>query len=215
MLGVDVEQHPSDDLLFDSTLEEAVKRFQDEFRHRVSDGAVGPETRRLIVSNLLGRFSPSIFLRFDRSALTPSLFLSYARLDAPRVDKLDQWLRDKGIRVIRDTADFVAGTTIPANIQRSIAIADKVVAVFSANSRDRDWPKFERAVAEDVERQIGTPVLIYLCLDDVPLPPQDPLRLAIHTSGKTLRQIGAEILQALKGTGLEPMRYEHDENQPL
>ncbi len=215
MLGVHVEQDQSDDLLFDSTLEAAVKRFQDEFRHRVSDGAVGPGTRRLIVSNLLGRFSANIFLRFDRSKLTPSLFLSYAGQDAPKVDKLDQWLRDRGVRVIRDTVDFVAGTTIPDNIHCSIALADKVVAVLSLNSRDRDWPRFERAVAEDVERRIGTPVLIYLYLDDEPLPAHDPSRLAIRAAGRTLRQIGEEILHALKGTGLEPTHYEYDENQPL
>jgi hypothetical protein len=215
LLGVDVEQHPSDDLLFDATLESGVKDFQEKFCHSVTDGAVGPGTRRFIILKLIGRFPPNIFVRFDRPDARLSVFLSYAWRDAARVNKLDQWLRDKGIRVIRDTADFIASTTIPDNIRRSVAQADKVVVVFSVYSRDRDWPGFERAVAEDIERRIEKPVLIYLRLDDTPLPAHDPLRLAITTAGRSLRKIGSDILHALKGTELEPTRYEYDENQPL
>jgi hypothetical protein len=143
------------------------------------------------------------------------VFLSYASGDAARVNKLDQWLRDNGVRVIRDTADFIVGTTIPENIRRSVAQADKVVVVFSVNSRDRDWLGFERAVAEEIERRIDKPILIYLCLDDTKLMTHDPLRLAITTAGRSLREIGSDILHALKGTKLEPTRYEYDEKEPL
>lgn len=215
MLGIRVDQHPPDELIFDTALEAAVVRFQDEFHHRVSDGAVGTGTRQLIISNLLAQFNANIFLRLDRSAFVPSVFLSYAWRDSPKVDKLDQWLRDRGVRVIRDTTDFVAGTTIPDNILRNIAQADKVVAVYSANSYDRDWPRFERAVAEDIERKIGTPVLIYLCLDNAPLPVHDTSRLAIMADRITLREIGLQILHALQGTGLELIHHKYDEYEPL
>jgi hypothetical protein len=181
MLGVNVEQHPSDDLLFDAALKSGVRDFQEKFRHSVTDGAVGPGTRRFLISNLIGRFAPNTFVHFDRPDPRLSVFLSYASGDVERVNKLDQWLRDKGIRVIRDTADFIAGTNIPENIRRSVAQSDKVVVVFSVNSSDRDWPGFERAVAEGIELRIKKSVLIYVRLDDTPLPAHDPLRLAITT----------------------------------
>ena len=217
MLGIPVESDPSDAQLFDKNLEAAVKCFQRTFHHRVSDGRVGPGTRQLIVSSLLTRYSPSIFLRLERPEADqiPSVFLSYAWLDTAKVNKLDQWLRDKGIRVIRDESSFQAGTSIPENIRRAVAEADKVLAIFSANSRDRDWPRLERAIAEDIEHRIGTAVLIYVCLDKTPLPAHDPTRLAIAANIPPLKEVGAKILHALTGDGLQPKRYEYNENEPL
>ncbi|MGH7428732.1 MAG: TIR domain-containing protein [Candidatus Methylomirabilaceae bacterium] len=215
LLGVVHEQGGSDSDLFDEALEGAVRRFQDQFRNRVSDGQVGPGTRRLIVSNLLGRFDASIFLRLKRPQLAPSVFLSYTWLDSRKVDKLDQWLRDHGIRVIRDQTSFEAGVSIPENIRRAVAEADKVVAVFSAHSKDRDWPRLEKAIAEEVEHRLGRPVLLYVALDDTPLPSHDPTRLAILAKAKALRQVGAEVLHALTGAGIEPVRVEYDETKPL
>jgi len=96
---------PDDPEVFDADLEQLVTALQDHFRHRVSDGEVGPGTRRLIVSNLLGRYDASIFERYDRpeTALVPSVFLSYAWKDKVKVEKLVQWLRDRNVRVIVDT----------------------------------------------------------------------------------------------------------------
>src|ERR1700722_8880849 len=81
----------SGDDKFDPELQRAGRHLQEVFHHRVYDGEIGPGTRELIVSNLLARFGASIFLRLDRSELDqrPSVFLSYAGGDAPRVDKLD------------------------------------------------------------------------------------------------------------------------------
>jgi hypothetical protein len=194
-----------------------VKEFQKDFHHRVADGLVGPGTRKLLVTSLLGHYAADIFLRLDQSEIAeaPSVFLSYAWADSAKVDKLDQWLRDRGVRVLRDRDSFTAGWTIPDNIRRGIATADKVVAVFSANSRDRDWPLLERTIAEEIEIRLGRPVLIYLRLDDSPLPAHDLTRLAIAGSRKTLKEIGAEILHALTGSALEPTRHPYDENEPL
>jgi hypothetical protein len=100
------------------------------------------------------------------------------------VNKIDQWLRDHGLRVIRDRQFFVAGATIQDNIVRAVASSDKILAVLSANSRNRDWPSLERELAERVEVRLGAPVLIYLCLDSTPLPAHDLTRLAIMTKDK-------------------------------
>jgi TIR domain len=128
---------------------------------------------------------------------------------------LDQWLRDKGIRVIRDESSFQAGTTIPDSIRRAVAEADKVVVIFSGHSRNRDWPRLERAIAEEVEARIGVPILIYVCLDDSPLPKHDDKRIAIKAKKQPLKVVGEKILHALMGSGLPLKRYEYDENQPL
>jgi hypothetical protein len=130
---------------------------------------------------------------------------------------LDQWLRDKGIRVIRDESSFQAGTTIPDSIRRAVAEADKVVVIFSGHSRNRDWPSpsVERAIAEEVESRIGVPILIYVCLDDTPLPKHDDKRIAIKAKKQPLKIVGGKILHALTGSGLPLKRYEYDENQPL
>ena len=202
---------------FDQDLEAAVKHFQEISKHRVADGRVGPGTRELITTKLLIHFDPTIFLRFERPEAdqAPTVFLSYAWSDRAKVNQLDQWLRDKGIYVIRDESFFQAGTTIPDNIRRAISRADKVLAVFSVNSRDRDWPRFEREITEELEAKIHQPVLIYLCLDDIPLPAHDSSRLAILAANQPLKDVGAAILHTLTGIGLQPKRYSYNENEPL
>jgi hypothetical protein len=217
LLDIDLTRDDAGTNLFDENLEAAVKEFQKRYHHRVVDGRVGPETRKLSVSTLLGRYSPNIFERAKRTETErrPLVFLSYASPDAPKVNKLDQWLRDKGIRVIRDESSFQAGTTIPDRIRRAVAEADKVIAIFSGHSRNRDWPSVERAIAEEVEVRIGVPILIYVCLDDTPLPKHDDKRIAIRAKKEPLIVVGGKILHALTGSGLSLKRYEYDENQPL
>ena len=87
--------------------------------------------------------------------------------------------------------------------------------MFSKNSRERDWPQLERALAEQVEKRLGSPVLIYLCLDNSELPAHDSTRLAIRAHGKNLKQVGAEVLHAVAGVPLEHWHYTYDENEPL
>jgi hypothetical protein len=90
--------------LFDDQLTDAVRRFQERVKSQNIDGIVGPGTRSQLVSALLRKFGASKFSELDASQVVRVLtvFLSYARVDTPRVDKLDQWLRDHGVRVIRD-----------------------------------------------------------------------------------------------------------------
>jgi len=202
---------------YDESLKMAVKKFQSTYQHRVADGLVGPGTRRLLVSEILHRSGPSIFQRLFRpeQRQLPCVFLSYAQADADRVDKLDQWLRDHGVQVIRDRDYFVAGVSIQENITQAVSVADKIVAVLSHNSRDRDWPLLERAIAEQVESRIGASMLIYLRLDDTSLPAHDSTRLAIPAKGLTLKEIGERILHAVAGTRLTAPYHAYDENEPL
>ena len=217
MLGIDLPAAESDELLYDTALGNAVRAFQSKYGHRIADGLVGSGTRERVVSELLHRFSPSIFARLRRPEAwdRPSVFISYASSDRERVNKIDQWLRDHGLRVVRDCQFFVAGTTINENIVRALSQSDKILAVFSENSRDRDWPRLERELAEQVEARLGTPVLIYLRLDDAALPAHDSTRLAILTKGKTLKQVGEEILHAVAGVPIPQWHYPYDETKPL
>jgi len=218
MLGVDSGSGLATEVnMYDETLRDAVRTFQVNLGHRVADGLVGPGTRERLVSELFHRFSPSIFARLRRPETwdRPSVFISYASADSETVNKLDQWLRDRGVRVLRDCQFFLAGATIQDNIVRALAHSDKILAVFSRNSRDRDWPRLERALAEQVEARLGVPVLIYLCLDDAALPAHDSTRLAILAKDKTLKEVGAEVLHAVAGVPLEHWQYAYNENELL
>lgn len=217
MLGIEIRATPTNEHIYDETLGEAVRTFQAKHNHRVADGRVGPGTRERLVSELLHRFSPTIFARLRRPEAwsRPSVFISYASADRARVNKLDQWLRDHGLRVVRDCQFFLAGSTIQENIVRAVAHSDKILAVLSRNSRDREWPRLERELAEQVEARLGAPVLIYLCLDDAPLPSHDTTRLAIMTKNKTLKQVGEEVLHAVAGVPIPQWRYSYDEDGPL
>jgi hypothetical protein len=213
-LGIDIASGPPDESVYDADLENAVRQFQQRFEHWVEDGRVGPNTRQRLVRKLLEEFDPSIFHRLKAPG-KPSVFLSYARADLTKVRKLDQWLRDHKVYVIRDDRSFEVGTGIDENIRQAVATADKVVAVLSKNSRDRDWPRLERSVAEELESRLGHGVLIYLKLDDTSLPAHDATRLAIDATDVPLKDVGTWILHALKLSGLEPESVSYDENEPL
>ena len=216
MLGTEFSSGPADDNLYDEPLKEPVELSKPNSVIGLPM-ACGPGTRALLVSELFRRFSPTIFARFRRPEAwsRPSVFISYASADRERVNKIDQWLRDHGLRVLRDCQFFVAGSTIQENIVRALAHSDKILAVLSHSSRDRDWPRLERELAEQVERKLGESVLIYLRLDDVALPAHDPTRLAIVAQGKTLKQIGDEILHAVAGVSIPQWQYAYEENEPL
>lgn len=205
-----------DPILFDQELRDAVMRFQQQEAHRNTDGKIGPNTRALLITRLLQRFGAAVFAKFDHSEVRrkPSVFFSYAWEDSAKVDKLDQWLQDNGINAIRDIRSFVAGSQISENILSSILSSDRVVAVYSANSKGRDWPTFEHEVCERVEELLRVPVLIYLRLDGTPLKAHDPHRIAIDGRGRKLREIGLEIQNALNPVA-RTLRIAYDEELPL
>jgi len=136
--------------LYDEQLVNAVRRFQEQVGNRNVDGAVGPGTRSRLVNALLKEFGASRFHELDSSEAirAATVFLSYAWADTPRVNKLDQWLRDHGVRVIRDVSTFKPGDNVKDSISTSVLSADKVIAVYSEQSKTRDWPNFEHQIAE-------------------------------------------------------------------
>jgi len=202
--------------LYDEELELRVISFQKEYGHNVVDGQIGPGTRRRLTRAVLAKLGPSFFARLEppQRPSSPRVFLSYAWEDGKIVDKLDQWLRDQDIRVWRDSREFVPGKQIPDLIKTAIREADKVVAVYSRRSKGRDWPAFEIKIAEELERD-GKEVLIYLVLDDTPLPSHDPLRLAVMGNGRTLKEVGQDLLHGILGWRREVQRIEYDENEVI
>jgi hypothetical protein len=164
---------------------------------------------------LLAQFDVNVFARLKKNEDDqPTVFISYAWADSERVDKLDQWLRNHGLRVLRDREVFVAGEMLNDNIRAAIGRADKVIVCYSKHS-SRDWPQFERAIADQVEKRMNTAVLIYVRLDDTPLPLHDPKRLAIEAVGVPLRTVGLHLLHAVTGAQIPPPTIEIDENPPI
>lgn len=98
----------------------------------------------------------------------PQVFLSYAWADQKAVQAVDQWLRDKGARVIIDDRDFVVGESIREEILRWIGQAGIIVCFISGDSRNRHYPKLEREIAESLRGKGKAPV-IYFNLDDTVL----------------------------------------------
>jgi hypothetical protein len=126
------------DDLFDEALSRAVHDFQQQAGHHWADGEVGPGTRGLLVRALAER-SLQAFLRLPHQDAQRSVFLSYAHLDAHKVDPIDGWLRDKQVSVIRDLWEFKAGGDLAESARKAIAAADKVLAMLSAQSWEREW----------------------------------------------------------------------------
>jgi hypothetical protein len=203
---------------YDEQLKAAILDFQKSYNHRNHDGLFGPGTRRLLATVLADKTGThALSVLKDVENITPTaIFLSYAWTDSSPVDKIDQWLRDNGVRVQRDARDFKPGQQIPDAIRDAIVQADKVLLVYSANSKDRDWQRFEISVAEQKEQAGGHQgFIIYLVLDNTPLPKHDSNRIAVRSPGKSVRQIGEELLRGIVGQKGEPPRIEFDENEPL
>lgn len=186
--------------LYDKQLRSAVRRFQQQEGHPRKDGKIGPNTRALLVMRLLERYGATKLydLTAPEGGRNPVVFMSYARADKRFVEEMHSFLQDHGVQVLRDETAWTAGTQIPDNVWRSTLEADKVVAVYSAESKTRDWPRFEHQAAETVERLLRTPVLVYLRLDDTPLPAHDTNRLFIDARCKPVPQVGLEVLRAVR-----------------
>jgi len=212
MLGYRI---PETDRL-NQTVSDELRRFQLDYGHRNSDGKFGPGTRSLLVEKTLDVLGPDFFASMPQAF--PSfyrVFISYAWDDTPKVNKLDQWLRDRGVLVTRDIRDFNAGQKLPDEIRKHLHGSDRACIVHTATSLSRDWPAFERIVAQEVESLRGLPCLIYLLLDDTKPPKYDPHRIYIDAATRPLKDIGADLLRSLTGQGEEPTRSYYDENAPL
>lgn len=149
---------------FDDELFQAIREYQRDSHHPIADGKVGPNTRRRLITDLLAKHGPPVFgrLKKNESDRTPSVFLSYAWNDKDRVEKLDQLLRNRGVRVLRDVDFFIAGATIEENIRSAVARADKIVIIYSQSSKGRDYPGLEQSISQEIEKRLGERILIYV-----------------------------------------------------
>jgi uncharacterized protein YjbI with pentapeptide repeats len=153
---------------------------------------------------------------------TPRVFISYAINDKDSGEAIDQWLRDKGFRVIADQRDFISGTSIRADIVNLLRGEGKVVCIYSENSANKAHTKLEKQIAEERElafhRKGNSRVsLIYFCIDDTPLPPNLTHRLAIKAKGKSFQKACEELRAAIASPKEPPKRIDltqYDEIPP-
>jgi TIR domain len=138
------------------------------------------------------------------------VFLSYARYDSSGVDKLDQWLRDRGVRVIRDIDSFTAGSNIKDDIWTSILAADKVVAVYSQQSKTRDWPSFEHQIAGGREAAEESRLSLPLPRRHASQGTRPDIGSLFQPRGKRSSRSGLEILKALS-VPQEIPQYDYNE----
>jgi uncharacterized protein YjbI with pentapeptide repeats len=131
----------------------------------------------------------------------PSVFLSYAWQDKTAVMAVDQWLRDRGARVIVDERNFLAGESIRDEILRWIGEAGIIVAFISQASEDRPYPRLERELA-DLLRGRGEKRVIYFNLDDTVLDVLHEGRLYVpgHAIGfdEACEQLWSAILKEVR-----------------
>jgi len=127
------------------------------------------------------------------------VFISYSWTDSEIVSQFDQFLRDRNIRVRIDTRDLLPGRQIPDAKKEAIVEVDKVLVFYSENSKNRDWPRFEVSIAEEVERKNKKDFIIYIVLDNTELPRHDPNRIAIFAKGKSFGDVGKQILMGIEG----------------
>ncbi len=137
----------------------------------------------------------------------PSIFLSYAWQDKGPVMAVDQWLRDRGARVIVDERNFVAGETIRDEILRWIAEAGVIVVFVSTASKDRPYPRLERELA-DVMRGKGTARVIYFNLDDTILDMAHESRLYVAGHRLSFEQACEHLWQAVGKEVREPRQVD-------
>jgi len=139
----------------------------------------------------------------------PRIFLSYAHADAESVLAVDQWLRSRGARVDLDERNFIAGRDIRDEIVRHVRRAGKVVCFFSRSSADRYYPRLERRLTEELEREFHETgerraILLYFRLDDTPLPPESAHRLAVNAWEEGFEDACRELWRHLLEKEAEP-----------
>ena len=161
---------------------------------------------RIIVDNS-SMFSPVI------AALetAPRVFLSYAHADRESVQAVDQWLRDKGARVDIDERNFIAGRDIRDEILQWLRSAGKIICFYSKNSSTRYYPKLERRIVEEFEASntnagVQKTLLLYLRVDDTPLPAESSYRLAINAYQMSFDEACNELWRNLLEKAAEPKR---------
>jgi len=132
-----------------------------------------------------------------------AIFISYAWANKEVILAVDQWLRNKGLSTKIDDRDFFAGKRIMEEIARVMATCGIVLIFYSAESKDKAWPDFERELAADLEmearqREDAPPRVIYVVIDGTSLPDTSTRnRLAIMAKDKEFETVCGEIYNAI------------------
>ena len=134
--------------------------------------------------------------------LSPKVFISYTWRDEETAVAVDQWLRNHGVKVVIDRRDFIPGSDLYNNIASAIEDSDKVIFIYSKNSSDRHYTLLERRMTQQREAREHSAgnkviVMIFLCIDDQPLPPEWSHRLAVFAKGKGFVEVCQELLAAI------------------
>lgn len=132
----------------------------------------------------------------------PSVFISYTWADEQSALAIAAWLRDHGVKVIIDRWDFIAGDDLYESMVNAVKSVQKVIVLYSQHSKDRPYTVLERRIAQQYEAETASTsvrkkLLIFLCLDDAPLPLESSHRLAIVVRDKGFIEICEKLLDAI------------------
>lgn len=147
-----------------------------------------------------------------------SIFISYSNKDKRTALAIDQWLRNKGARVMIDERDFGIGEDIEDEIVRCIKQAGKVVCIYSKYSVNRLYVKLERRIATSLEHgdaQGASKRLIYFCIDNEPLPVEAKPRLAIKAKGLSFSDACEKLWHGILGVAPEPREIDLTQFQDI
>jgi hypothetical protein len=197
----------ADNMPFDVKIPKGLILFSkdDLLNSRILSDRIQKELKELMDSSDIEPYSP--VLKAIREQ--PRVFLSYAHADAESVLAVDQWLRNRGARVDLDERNFIAGRDIRDEIIRHVKRAGKVVCFFSKSSADRYYPKLERRLTEELERELhGTDkqrtILVYFRLDETSLPVESAYRLAINAWSMGFDEACRNLWRNILETEAEP-----------
>jgi hypothetical protein len=104
-------------------------------------------------------------LRAGKAIQFSPLFISYSHADGVFVDKIEGYLKAKGIRFWRDVHDMKAGR-IEKQIDQGIRQNPTVLLVLSEHSLASDWVEHEVRTARSLEKEMSRDVLCPVALDD-------------------------------------------------
>jgi hypothetical protein len=162
----------------------------------------------------------------------PAVFLSYARPDAPAVDRIARDLRSHGVDIWMDRQDLVPGNEWLPQIEAAISRAEFMLVFISEASLRSRWVQEEYKKAFENQAEASGTRLIPILLENVNLPrflskiqyidftesyfegmqqllrsldvaPIGPLPNEVLDPGKLAQQIAGEVAKIL---GLETRR---------
>ena len=104
-------------------------------------------------------------LRVGQAIQISPLFISYSHADSLFVDKIGDYLIEKGVRFWRDIHDAKAGR-LEKQIDLAIRQNPTVLLVLSNHSLSSNWVEHEVRTARELEKELGRDTLCPVALDD-------------------------------------------------